>query len=309
MWLDILITILLLALVILAMLPRWLSDEKRYLAEVLKASPELNTVTLSRGETHYQLLGEPQNPTIVLIHGFSVPSFAWESNREALATSGFQVLTFDLYGRGFSARPSIKYTQDLFVEQLNDLLEALNIDKPVHLVGLSLGGSIASFFNQTYPEKVASVSLLAPFSRPIPVGPLAWPILGRYLAYVFYIPNLLKKQLVSCIKPQTLSLCQSRYKEQMAIKGFRNAIYSSAIHAIQQDPMPSYAKLKSKPRLLLWGGNDEFLPIRLSNKVRESLGEGHEFQVIEGAGHGLQFEQAERVNQALIEFLSKNRQP
>ncbi|GAM64773.1 alpha/beta hydrolase fold precursor [Vibrio ishigakensis] len=290
----------------MAMLPRWLSHENRYLSEVLKASPDIQTIRLRHGDTHYQLKGESHDPVVVLVHGFSVPSFAWEANQEALIENGFQVLSFDLYGRGFSARPSVKYSQTLFVEQLNDLLQALNIHKPVHLVGLSMGGAVVSFFNKTYPDKVASTCLLAPFSKPIPIGPLKLPVLGRYLAYVFYIPSMLKNQIKDFVKPEMLDYWQGRYEEQMSIKGFRNAIFSSANYAIQEDPQPAFHSFSGKPCLLLWGREDELFPLEESKLVRESLGDSHEFQIIDEAGHGLQFEQADRVNQALIEFLKKH---
>lgn len=63
MWLDILITVLLVSLAGLAMLPRWLSHENRYLSEVLKASPDIQTIRLRHGDTHYQLKGESMIPS------------------------------------------------------------------------------------------------------------------------------------------------------------------------------------------------------------------------------------------------------
>jgi len=59
---------------------------------------------------------------VVLVHGFSVASYCWERTVPALVEAGFRVLTFDLYGRGYSDRPDGPYNLDLFVRQIDELL-------------------------------------------------------------------------------------------------------------------------------------------------------------------------------------------
>jgi len=45
--------------------------------------------------------------TIVLVHGFSTPSFVWGGLINTFCNSGFKVLVYDHFGRGFSERPRI----------------------------------------------------------------------------------------------------------------------------------------------------------------------------------------------------------
>jgi len=94
-------------------------------------------IELTEGTVHYELAGPSHAQTVVLVPGFSVPYRIWDPTFEALVRAGFQVLRYDLFGRGYSDRPDTQYNQDLFDLQLSNLLEALEINKPVDLVGLS----------------------------------------------------------------------------------------------------------------------------------------------------------------------------
>ena len=56
--------------------------------------------------------------TVVLVHGFSVPYYIWDSTTTALAAAGYRVVRYDEYGRGLSDRPNVDYTADLYDRQL-----------------------------------------------------------------------------------------------------------------------------------------------------------------------------------------------
>lgn len=60
--------------------------------------------------------------------------------KRALVDEGFHVITYDNYGNGWSDAPDAIYNHALYVSQLAELLLALNISRPIHLVGQSLGG-------------------------------------------------------------------------------------------------------------------------------------------------------------------------
>src|SRR5512141_1384951 len=103
-------------------------------------------ITLTDGITHYELGGNESGKVVVLVHGFSVPYFIYDPTFEFLIRSGFRVLRYDLYGRGFSDRPNTRYNIDLFVRQLSELLDFLRLSLPVNLIGLSMGGPISATF-------------------------------------------------------------------------------------------------------------------------------------------------------------------
>jgi len=47
-----------------------------------------------------------RGPAVALVHGFSVPYYVWDPTAPELARAGFRVLRYDLYGRGYSDRPT-----------------------------------------------------------------------------------------------------------------------------------------------------------------------------------------------------------
>lgn len=290
------------------MLPNWRNAETLYLSQILKHHPEITVAPLSHGAVHYSLQGAENAPVVVLVHGFSVPSFAWESNQSALVSQGFRVLSFDLYGRGFSARPNTNYDLTLFVEQLRELIEFLDLKTPIHLVGLSMGAVVVAAFATSYPDKTQSVSLLAPLHFPVKVGPLTIPVLGRYLAYVFYVPNLIKTQIQDFVKPAQLAHWQERYAQQMQIKGFRNALFRTATQALQEDPKNAFLGLKQQaiPTLVIWGVEDTLCAFEGSDQLRNWLPADHQFIPLENTGHAVQYQSSDKVNQALIEFMKQH---
>ena len=61
-----------------------------------------NIVQLSNGFTYYKLDNKETNTIpVVLVHGFSVPSYIWDPTFKLLSDNGYFVISLDLYGRGF----------------------------------------------------------------------------------------------------------------------------------------------------------------------------------------------------------------
>lgn len=136
--------------------------ETQELDAAARAAAPGQFVTLTEGRTHYELAGPPDAPAVMLIHGFSTPYFIWDPTFVELVAAGFRVLRHDLFGRGYSARPDVVYDQILFDRQLGELLDALGLTAPVHLVGLSMGSAIVVGFTARQPLRVSRLALLAP---------------------------------------------------------------------------------------------------------------------------------------------------
>ena len=84
--------------------------------------------------------------SIVLVHGFSTPSFVWGGLIDNFCNAGFKVLVYDHFGRGFSERPSTNYDKELYVRSLKELIDDQEIESKVHLIGYSMGGPIVGYF-------------------------------------------------------------------------------------------------------------------------------------------------------------------
>jgi hypothetical protein len=116
--------IIILSAFLLLILYLYLDDEKISLNEQSRSKLGGNFIKLPRGVVHYEIAGPQNGSVVVLIHGFSVPQYVWDPTFDMLTSSGFRVLRYDLYGRGYSDRPECEYNLELYVEQLSQLLSA-----------------------------------------------------------------------------------------------------------------------------------------------------------------------------------------
>jgi pimeloyl-ACP methyl ester carboxylesterase len=144
--------------------------ETRVLDEKARASLSGSFVKLTDGFTWYELGGPQGGRPIVLIHGYSIPSFLWDDTFKALSAAGFRVLRYDMFGRGFSDQPKATYNAALFERQLLDLLGALQIKGPVDLAAVSMGGIVAMDFAVKHPEMVRKAALISPMGFPQDLG-------------------------------------------------------------------------------------------------------------------------------------------
>jgi pimeloyl-ACP methyl ester carboxylesterase len=112
-------------------------------------------VVLRNGvKIHYQQIGS--GPDLVMVHGITGNLAVWHLHIVPLLAEHFRVLTYDLRGHGYSDVPAEGYTPEQMAEDLLELLDALEIDRPV-IVGHSYGADIGLYFAASYPERVREV--------------------------------------------------------------------------------------------------------------------------------------------------------
>lgn len=103
-----------------------------------------------------------RGPVAVCVHGLTTPSFVWHGLARGLATFGYRVLIYDLYGRGYSDRAPGHQDQAYFLQQLNDLLEDQQIKGDITLLGYSMGGASPPPLSQRIRAGYASLSCWLP---------------------------------------------------------------------------------------------------------------------------------------------------
>ena len=285
-------------------------DENRDLDESTRKEAGGSFIKLTDGTTHYELSGPENGKTIVLVHGFSVPCFIFDPTFDFLTKAGFRVLRYDLIGRGYSDRPKTAYKIDLFVRQLRDLLEALNLLQ-VNLLGLSMGGPITASFIDQNPQVVDKFILIDPagakrVTLSLLLEAVKLPILGELALGLFGSGSMVKGIASDMFDPELVEHFQAQYKIQMQYKGFKYAILSTMRNRMLESFAETYArvgKLK-KPTLLIWGKNDTTVPFKNSAEILKAIPHA-EFHPIENCGHIPHYEKPEIVNKVLLEFLSK----
>jgi len=267
-------------------------------------------VTLPDGVTHYELAGPPEGQPVVLVHGFSVPSFIWDPTFTGLAEKGFRVVRYDLFGRGYSDRPDVVYDQALFARQLYALLDAVGFTAPINLAGLSMGGAIAVGFAAEHPERVRTLALLSPAGFPVPAtrvfGIMRLPWVGEWLldrfAEKFIVAGLARDSFVQ----EHMTEFADRYRVQMQYPGFKRALLSTLRHgpiSTMAEAYQTVGKLAC-PVLLIWGRDDKTVPFAINEKVRAAIPRA-EFHPIDNAGHIAHYEKPEVVNPLLASFFGQ----
>ena len=293
-------------LLVLVALPLVLRNaEWKALDDAARAGTTGAYVQLSEGQVHYEMVGPDTAPPVLLIHGFSVPSYIFDPTFATLVAAGHRVIRFDLYGRGTSDRPRGAYDIQRFTRQIDELLTALKVQGPVDLVGLSMGGAVAAAYTVEHPDRVRRLVLIDPMARSRDAGLLRWPLLGDYLFRVSVLPGMAAGQLSDFAHPERFPEWAHRYREQMRYFGFGRAILSTIRHVITRDPMPTYRAVgaQRRPVLLIWGEQDRTVPFALSAALRQALGE-HQFLPVADAGHLPHLERPEVVEPALLTFLA-----
>jgi pimeloyl-ACP methyl ester carboxylesterase len=99
-------------------------------------------------ETH----GSPDNPAVLLLHGFMSSNAQWLTNIDAL-TARYFLVTAELWGHGDSPTPSDPdcYTLGAYYEQFESIRAELRINRWA-VIGQSYGAGIMLNYAKAYPE-------------------------------------------------------------------------------------------------------------------------------------------------------------
>lgn len=111
---------------------------------------------------HYLEARESANKSVLFLHGASFTAQTWQEigTLKVIADKGYRVVAIDLPGYGSSQN---KFTSRS--EFLRELIEELNLDKPI-LVSPSMSGGYSLSFIVKYPEKLSGFVPIAPVGIP-----------------------------------------------------------------------------------------------------------------------------------------------
>src|SRR5258706_10477918 len=104
----------------------------------------------------------PEEPigTMLMIHGFGGYAMQWRNQLKAFADR-YRVIAPDLRGHHHSDAPYSRYDMSEFQADLDMLLEKLNVQTPIILMGHSFGGAIVTEFAHRRPTDLSHLVLIA----------------------------------------------------------------------------------------------------------------------------------------------------
>lgn len=107
-----------------------------------------------------QVLDEGIGSPLLFVHGFPLDHRMWKHQIKEFAQS-YRVLAPDLrgFGKSSSVADDTTLTMREFADDLAELLSSLEIDEPVCLIGLSMGGYVAFQFCTHHRDRLSSLVL------------------------------------------------------------------------------------------------------------------------------------------------------
>ena len=245
-------------------------------------------------------LGGGEATPVVLLHGFGADLNGWMFTQPALA-EGRRAVALDLPGHGGSTKLLDKAVDgESFAADLDRALAVLGIDK-VHLVGHSMGGEIALVFALWQPDRVASLTLIAPAG----LGPEinAEFISGfvraqrrremqEVLSLLVHDPALVSRAMVEDVL---------RYKRLDGVQAALEAIAEEWFPGgVQRVGLAATLEGLRMPVQLIWGRDDRIIPVAHA----EALAGRVPVHILDQAGHLPHMEKAGEVNRLITRFIA-----
>lgn len=259
--------------------------------------------TTSHGTLHYEVVDQVapwqrRREAILFHHGIGAGAGIWAGWRPALADA-YRLASFDMRGCGRSDIPAADFawSLDLLVEDLFAVADAAGLQR-FHLVGESIGGTVALAAALTRPERIAtltvsngahlgaSIQRVEAWRRQLDEGGVkAWS--DAFLPQRFHDGALSAEQLA------WFAAEQEKWPRESILNALRVLIGTDLSNRLQ------YIKC---PTLLLHPDGSPFIPVPVMAELHRLLPDA-ELNVIGHSRHGLPYSHAARCAALLRTFL------
>src|SRR4051794_1282732 len=267
---------------------------------------------------HYVEAGD--GPLIVLLHGFPEFWFGWRLQIAPLAAAGFRVVAPDTRGYNLSSKPDgvAAYGADKLAADIRGLIRERGAESAL-VVGHDWGGTIAWTLAMQHPEVVDRLAILdAAHPRKLQQGLVKPRQLTRSWYFFFFAPPGLPEPAVRSrhwrffrrflrdARPAYTADEMDRYVEAWSQPGAATGIidyYRAAVRlGSKQEVRPI-----SAPTLVIWGQRDRYLGRKLAEPHHDDVPNLDRVERLPDASHWVHHDEAERVNELLVDFLTAAR--
>jgi pimeloyl-ACP methyl ester carboxylesterase len=256
---------------------------------------ESRFVRTTFGDTHVIVSGKPDGEAVVMLHAASLSAVQWHLQAEALGRT-HRLFAVDLMGDiGLSRQGGAVHTRAQAADWLASTLDGLEL-RDAALVGSSFGGFHAVNLAVARPDRVRSLTLLAPAAtlRPFTLLANAFIRTGSLLPLPMTVEPGLRGMMGG-------DLPDARIVRQMqvGVRGFR---YDRAGIFPSEIPDPELAAVGC-PTLVLLGDREMIYDPDRAARRAAALIRDCEVEVVPGVGHLLGMQQPGWVNARVSAFL------
>jgi pimeloyl-ACP methyl ester carboxylesterase len=270
---------------------------------VAGAAPGARLITVDGVQSVVAQAGDPNDPALLLIHGFGGSTFGYRDVMRPLAARGWHVIAIDLPGFGLSEKSWERdYSHKAQATFALAALNQLNVDRAV-LLGHSMGGNVISWMLALAPERVAGLAYIDAAVAQPRSGVSSSPSTAEALLSVPPIRRLARIVIRSAFTPATFGeLLSSAFAVTSAVTptlvtgyaasaqlrdwdlALLGIIRDSAKNSLPDSLANLTAAAGKPPTLILWGEADSWVPLRSGEVLRADL-PAAEWVVLPGIGH------------------------
>ncbi len=260
----------------------------------------------------WEYFGAGDREVVCLLNGLAMHTKAWYSFLDQLQPD-HDVLLYDYLGQGESSCPDEPYFIPDFCHHLTGIADGLDIDR-FHLMGISYGGFVGLDYARLYQQRLLTLTLsgiLLSHERQFQMyqdlslrfyrsGPDAFEIYTHYL-----YEKIFGEDFLLALPPGTLEKMRAHFHER-----YRDRVHSLIRLTEAQNPffdglderLPEYRAILT-PTLIVAGGEDRAIPVRMQRKISCVLPETR-FELLEGSGHVVYLEKKDEFFPLLKAFMA-----
>jgi pimeloyl-ACP methyl ester carboxylesterase len=133
------------------------------------------SVFVGRYEFFVRELGDPDDPVLLLLHGWNFDGEMAFHKLAPLLAEHYRVVVPDLRNHGKSDRIRGSFEIVDVAEEVDAMIRELGLDAPVAVLGYSMGGMVAQELSLMHPQTVSALILGATAARPMQsLRPISW---------------------------------------------------------------------------------------------------------------------------------------
>ena len=256
------------------------------------APPPSTFLALDGMQVHLRDEGPRDDPMpVLLLHGTSDSLHTWEGWVPPLVQSGRRVIRVDLPGFGLTGPfPDGDHRIAAYPRFLSQLLDVLGVDRVV-VAGNSFGGQVAMEFALAAPARVDRLVLVDALAYPrnanrVPVGFVVASIPGLNRVMDYVLPRSLVEGSVRSVYGDPARVTPAlvdRYYE-LALRDGNRAALRNRFGDLPDEADARRVKQLALPVLLLWGGQDQLIPIAAADRFLADI-PGSRLVVFPALGH------------------------
>jgi len=273
-------------------------------AEEWPVDSQTKMIDTSHGQTFVRMSGPEKAPSLVLLPGANTTSLMWIPNIEALSQS-YRVYAVDnIYDFGRSVFTRTIKTPDDFVNWLDELFNALDLESNIKLIGMSYGGWLTSQYALRFSDRLDKIVLLAPAATVLPLNlEFALHALVGLIPHRRFAKKTMSWALEDFIRSEKSTQELTGFFVENMYLGLRCFKFKMLVSpTVLTDQELQNLKI---PILFLVGENEKIYSAQQAIQRLNRVAPHVKTELIPGAGHDLTVVQAEMVNRKILEFLNQ----